>query len=121
MPKVTIKDIAAKAGVSKTAVSFAFNKPDQLSEATLQRILAVAEELGYTPDPVASNLKTRQTGCIGLLVPQPLPLISRNPHMLAFIEGVGSTCHDAGLSLMLVPPLKGNLRRAIVRAAVDGF
>ena len=83
MPKITIKDIAAKAGVSKTAVSFAFNKPDQLSEATLQRILAVADELGYTPDPVASNLKTRQTGCIGLLVPQPLPLIARNPHMLA--------------------------------------
>src|SRR3990172_2667162 len=121
MPKATIKDIAAKAGVSKTAVSFAFNKPEQLSEATLQHILAVAEELGYSPDPVASNLKTRQTGCIGLLVPQPLPAIARNPHMLAFIEGVGTTCHEAGLSLMLVPPLKGNLRRAIIRAAVDGF
>ncbi len=121
MAKVTITDIAKRAGVSKTSVSFAFNRPEQLSEATLQHILSVAEEMGYDPDPTASNLKTRQTGCIGLLLPQPLPLIARNPHMSGFIEGVGTTCHEAGLSLMLVPPLKGNLRRAIVRAAVDGF
>jgi DNA-binding LacI/PurR family transcriptional regulator len=77
--------------------------------------------LGYSPDPVASNLKTRRTGCIGILIPQPIPPIARNPHTLDFLEGVGETCHDAGLSLMLIPPLKGNLRRAIVRAAVDGF
>ncbi len=121
MPKLTISDIAQRAGVSKTAVSFAFNYPERLSEETLRHILAVAEDAGYSPDPVASNLKTRRTGCIGILVPQPIPIMTRNPHTLAFIEGVGDICHDMGLSLMLVPPLKGNLRRAIVRAAVDGF
>lgn len=121
MVKVTIAEIARRAGVSKTAVSFAFNYPDRLSEETLKHILAVAEEAGYSPDPVASNLKTRRTGCIGILVPQPIPVMTRNPHTLAFIEGVGEVCHEAGLSLMLVPPLRGNLRRAIVRAAVDGF
>ncbi len=121
MARVTISEIARRAGVSKTAVSFAFNYPERLSEETLQRILAVAEEVGYAPDPVASNLKTRRTGCIGILVPQPIPIITRNPHTLAFIEGVGEVCHESGLSLMLVPPLKGNLRRAILRAAVDGF
>jgi len=119
--RITISEIARRAGVSKTAVSFAFNYPERLSEETLQRILAVAEEVGYAPDPVASNLKTRRTGCIGILVPQPIPIITRNPHTLAFIEGVGEVCHEAGMSLMLVPPLKGNLRRAILRAAVDGF
>jgi DNA-binding LacI/PurR family transcriptional regulator len=121
MAKVTIKEIAERARVSKTAVSFAFNYPERLSEGTLQQILAVAEELGYSPDPVASNLKTRRTSCIGILMPQPIPPIARNPHTLDFLEGVGETCHEAGLSLMLIPPLKGNLRRAIVRAAVDGF
>ncbi len=121
MAKVTIDDIAQKAGVSKTSVSFAFNNPDRLSEATLRRILDVAEELGYSPDPLASNLKTRRTGCIGVLVPQTIPLIARNPHMFEFIEGLGHTCHETGYSLMLVPPLKGSVRRAIVRAAVDGF
>jgi DNA-binding LacI/PurR family transcriptional regulator len=121
MPKVTIDDIAKKAGVSKTSVSFAFNNPDRLSEATLKHILHVAEELGYNPDPLASNLKTGRTGCIGLLMPQPIPNVSRNPHTFEFVEGIGETCHEAGISLMLVPPLKGSLRRAIVRAAVDGF
>lgn len=121
MPRVTIKDIAEKAGVSKAAVSFAFNNPEQLSEATLERILGVARELGYRPHPVASNLKTRRTGCIGLLVPQPLPEVARNPHLLALMEGIGTVCHQHGLSLMVVPPLKGNLHDAVARAAVDGF
>lgn len=121
MTKITISEIARRAGVSKTAVSFAFNYPERLSEDTLRRILAVADEVGYAPDPVASNLKTRRTGCIGILVPQPIPIMTRNPYLLTFIEGVGEVCHESGMSLMLVPPLKGNLRRAIVRAAVDGF
>lgn len=121
MPKVTIDDIAKRAGVSKTSVSFAFNNPERLSEATLTHILQVADELGYSPDPLASNLKTRRTGCLGLLVPQPIPIVVRNPHMFEFLGGIGEVCHERGMSLMLVPPLKGNLRRAIVRAAVDGF
>ena len=121
MTKITISEIARRAGVSKTAVSFAFNYPERLSEDTLRRILTVADEVGYAPDPVASNLKTRRTGCIGILVPQPIPIMTRNPYLLTFIEGVGDVCHESGMSLMLVPPLKGNLRRAIVRAAVDGF
>jgi alanine racemase len=121
MPKVTIEDIAKKAGVSKTSVSFAFNNPDRLSETTLKHVLKVAEELGYNPDPLASNLKTGRTGCIGLLMPQPIPVVALNPHTFEFVEGIGEMCHEAGISLMLVPPLKGSLRRAIVRAAVDGF
>lgn len=121
MQRVTIDEIARRAGVSKTSVSFAFNNPERLSDATLQHILRVAEELGYTPDPIASNLKTRRTGCIGLLLPQAIPIVASNPHNFEFIEGIGQVCNEAGLSLMLVPPLKGNLRRAIGRAAVDGF
>jgi DNA-binding LacI/PurR family transcriptional regulator len=121
MPKITLKEIAERAGVSKTAASYAFNRPEQLSEETLARILTVADELGYSPDPVARNLKRRQTGYIGILVPQPLSIIMRNPHFLAFLEGVSLECERVGLSFMLVPPMKGNLRRAIVQAAVDAF
>ena len=121
MPRVTIKDIAERAGVSKTAVSFAFNNPSQLSEETLRRILTVAEELGYMPDPIARSMTTKRTGCIGLLVPQPIPDVARNPFFTEFLEGMGEGCQDAGLSLMLVPPLKGSIRRAVVAAAVDGF
>lgn len=50
-----IADVAREAGVSKTAVSFAFNSPDRLAPETAQRIRVVAERLGYTP--------TRWPGC----------------------------------------------------------
>ena len=49
MSRVNIADVASAAGVSKTAVSFAFNKPEKLGQATLERVLGVAHELGYAP------------------------------------------------------------------------
>jgi DNA-binding LacI/PurR family transcriptional regulator len=121
MARVKIKDIAEKAGVSKTAVSFAFNNPAHLSAETVKHILSIAEEMGYSPDPVARNLITGKTGAIGLLVPQPIPEIIRNPFTPEFIEGIGEVCTQEGLSLLLVPPLKGSMQRAIGNAAVDGF
>jgi DNA-binding LacI/PurR family transcriptional regulator len=121
LSKITIKDIAHKAGVSITSVSFAFNNPERLSEATVQRILEAAEELGYIPDPIARSMNTRRTGTLGILVPQPIFEIARNPFLAEFLEGVGEVCDTAGLSLMIVPPLEGSMRRAIVNAAVDGF
>lgn len=121
MARVNISDIAKRAGVSKTAVSFAYNNPERLSQATVGHILKVAEELGYTPNPVARTLTTGRTGTIGVLVPQPIPEIIRNPFMPEFLEGIGEVCTREGLSLMIVPPLKGSMRRAIENAAVDGF
>ena len=121
MSKVTIKHIAQAAGVSTTSVSFAFNNPGRLSEATLQRILEVAEDLGYVPSPVARSLNTGRTCTLGVLVPQPIPEIVRNPFLSEFLEGVGEVCTEAGFSLMIVPPLEGSIRRAIINAAVDGF
>jgi len=121
MSRVNISEIARLAGVSKTAVSFAFNNPSRLSEGTAKRILEIAEELGYTPDPVARSMNTGRTGTVGVLVPQPIPDVMRNPFIPEFLEGIGEVCTSAGLSLMIVPPLKGSMRRAIINAAVDGF
>jgi alanine racemase len=121
MGKVTIKDIAKKAGVSTTSVSFAFNNPNQLGEKTVQKILEVADELGYLPDPIARSMTSGKTGTLGLLVPQPLPETLSNPFLFDFMEGIGETCTADGYNLMLIPPLKGSIRRAIEFAAVDGF
>ena len=83
-----IADVAREAGVSKTAVSFAFNSPDRLSADTAQRIRQVADELGYTPHPVARMLSQRETLTIGVLTPQALSVIFSNPFFGAFSEGV---------------------------------
>jgi len=119
--RVTMQDVADRANVSKTAVSFAFNDSSRLSEATLRHILAVAEELGYTQDPAARMLRTRRTNSLGLLLPQQLDLTLTNPYYTEFMQGIGQTCHREGFTLLLAPPLRGSMLKAIPYAAVDGF
>ncbi|MFI5226058.1 MAG: alpha-amylase family glycosyl hydrolase, partial [Candidatus Limnocylindrales bacterium] len=63
--RATIVDVAAAAGVSKTAVSFAFNRPDRLAATTVERIRAAAGELGYRPDPSARLLGRRRSASAG--------------------------------------------------------
>ena len=121
MSRVTIADVATAAGVSKTAVSFAFNNPDRLGPATLERVLEVAQELGYTPHPAARALSMRRSGTIGILIPQRLSTVFANPFLSELIQGLGEQVEKHDLALLLVPPLDGSLEGAIRHAAVDGF
>ena len=115
-----IADVARVAGVSKTAVSFAFNSPDRLSSETASRIRVVAEELGYTPHPVARMLSQRQTLTIGVLTPQALSVVFSNPFFGAFTEGVAAVAEESGYALHFISPLHGSLAHALNRATVDG-
>lgn len=119
--KVTLAEVAAAAGVSKAAASFAFNKPDRLSDQTLQRVLRTAQELGYSRDPIARMLRERRTNSLGVLLPQDVPAAMANPYYAQFLAGVGTTCHREGLTMLLVPPLRGSMLKAIPYAAADGF
>jgi DNA-binding LacI/PurR family transcriptional regulator len=118
--RVTIADVAERAGVSKTAVSFAFNSPDRLNVATAHRILDIAQELGYRPDPVARMLTQRRTGAIGVLTPQDLSVIFANPFFGTFSAGIAALAEEHGYGLHFISPLHGSLSRAIHRAIVDG-
>jgi alanine racemase len=120
-PGVTITDIARRAGVSKTAVSYAFNDPARLGEETVRRIKAVADELGYSPHPVARSMSTGRTGTIGVLVPQPLTEMLKNPFVAEFLEGVAAATERVELPILLVPPVRGSVEHAVNGAAVDGF
>jgi DNA-binding LacI/PurR family transcriptional regulator len=119
--RATINDIAKKAGVSKTTVSFAFNSPSKISKETCARIMEIAREIGYMPDPVARTLATRQTGSIGLLLPQTVQEIFLNPYISEILRGVGAVCDREGISLGVFSPLKGALAQTIRNAAVDGI
>ena len=121
MSRVTIADVATAAGVSKTAVSFAFNSPEKLAGATLERVLGVARDLGYAPHPAARALSMRRSGAIGVLIPQRLSTIFANPFLSELIQGLGELCEEHDLTMLLVPPLAGSLEGAIRRASVDGF
>ena len=115
-----IADVAREAGVSKTAVSFAFNSPDRLAPETASRIRDIAEQLGYRPHPVARMLTQRQTMTIGVLTPQALSVIFSNPFFGAFSEGVALAAEEYGYALHFISPLHGSLARAMSRATVDG-
>ncbi|MCX7655999.1 MAG: LacI family transcriptional regulator [Treponemataceae bacterium] len=119
--RVTIKDIAERAGVSKATVSFAFNSPWKITEATRHRVLQVAEELEYVPDPLARTLATKQIGSIGLLLPDPIQEAFKNPYIVELLEGIGTVCHGEDLSLTILPPVKGLLTHTVRTALVDAI
>jgi alanine racemase len=119
--RVTIADVARVAGVSKAAVSFAFNTPERLSPETVTRIREVAASLDYRPDPVARMLAQRRTWTIGILTPQGLDVIFTNPYFGEFAAGVATAAEAAGLAIQFISPLHGSLTRAVDRASVDGI
>lgn len=124
MTTPTLADVARTVGVSRTTVSNAYNRPDQLSQDLRNRILAAAEELGYPgPDPVARGLRRGRTGLVGLVYDQPLSYLFTDPAILVFVGGMASVWDDAGTSLALLPRLEADDAGASVlaNAAVDGF
>jgi DNA-binding LacI/PurR family transcriptional regulator len=116
-----IADVAKEAGVSKTAVSFAFNSPERLNAATAAKIRGVAEALGYRPRDAGRALAQKKTMTIGLLTPQVLSVVFGNPFYAELCAGVAAATDGAGYGLLFVSPLHGSLIRAIRRATVDGF
>ncbi|MDP2791398.1 MAG: LacI family DNA-binding transcriptional regulator, partial [Rectinemataceae bacterium] len=119
--KATIKDIAARAGVSKTAVSFALNNPTRISKETCDRIMAIVEEMGYFPNPVARTLTTKRLGALGLLLPQPISEVMENPHLCDVISGIGEECDRHEISLTMLPPVQGKIIEAARRSFVDAI
>ena len=70
MNKVTMKDIAEMAGVSKATVSMVMSKKDaSISDATRKRVLEIAKETSYIPNSIARSLSTMKSGTIGVILP----------------------------------------------------
>jgi alanine racemase len=116
-----IGDVAQRAGVSKTAVSFAFNQPDHLNADTRQRILDAADALGYRPSPIARRLAARRTQQVGLVVPQSTHDIFANPFLPELMRGIGDVCDAQGIAVVIVPPVHGSIAIAVQGALVDGL
>ncbi|HKD75154.1 MAG TPA: LacI family DNA-binding transcriptional regulator, partial [Ktedonobacterales bacterium] len=117
---VTVETVAKAAGVSRAAVSFAYNDPDQISSDTRARILEIAETLGYIPDPIARLLNTRRAGVVGLLMVESIEAAFADPFTSAFVRGMGQMCDRHDLALTLLPPRLGSSALAVQSAIVDG-
>lgn len=122
MERPTLQSVAKAAGVSPMTVSNAFNRPDQCSSDTREKVLKIARELGYAgPDPAARSLRRGRTDTVGVLLTERLPYVFTDPGMVAFLHGLATTLADAGQALLLLP-VEGNARHGHVRnAIVDAF
>jgi LacI family transcriptional regulator len=92
----TIKDVAARAGVSIGAASNALSGVRPVSVEMGERVRAAAAELGYSPNGVARSLRRQRTMTVGLVVPD-----NANPFFAETSWAIEQACAKAGLTLML--------------------
>lgn len=96
MPKVTMADVAAKAGVSKTTVSRVLNDRPDVDAQTADRVRSVMHELGFVPNAGAVSLARGSQMTIGLLAPS-----LSWPWMLEVLRGAAAETELSGFSLLL--------------------
>ncbi|NPV53447.1 MAG: LacI family DNA-binding transcriptional regulator [Firmicutes bacterium] len=98
---VTIRDVALKAGVSKTTVSHALSGRRPVAEETRARIARAIDELGYQPNSTAQSLATRRTGILGMVYPLP-ELGGSDLAAVEFIFSAADRMASAGYKFLLL-------------------
>lgn len=97
----TIADVAAAAGVSKGAVSFALNGRKGVAATTRDRIMRAADDLGWEPDQRARGLSTDRAYAVGWVVPRPAMTLAADPFFPLFLAGLETALAEAGRGLVL--------------------
>ena len=94
----TLRDVAVRAGVHPATASRALNPGTRslVSEETAARVLSVAEEIGYRPNPMARGLKTNRSQTIGVLIPD-----LTNPLFPPIVRGIEDTIALEGYTAVL--------------------
>jgi len=70
MDKLTIKTLAKELQLSVSTISKALRDSHEISAETKRKVLALAEQLNYTPNPYASSLRKRKSKTIGVVIPE---------------------------------------------------
>ena len=118
----TMQTVAVAAGVSRMTVSNAYNRPDQLTADTRERVLQVARQLGYAgPDPAAQSLRRRSTGVIAVVLTARLPDAFTDPGLVTILHGLAGQLSDAGRALLLVPTGAAQSTFPVRHAIADAF
>jgi DNA-binding LacI/PurR family transcriptional regulator len=120
----TLQTVADAVGVSRSTVSNAYGRPDQLSPALRERILTAARKLGYAgPDPSARSLRRGRVGAIGVLFTDALAQAFTDPYAVQFLRGLADTAerYDTGVLLVPLAAREEVAIPAVQGAAVDGF
>lgn len=126
MAGITLKDLAARLGLSITTVSRALAGYDDVAEATRQRVLQAAAEMGYVPDASARRLQKGRTDTIGFIIPTFGPRFS-DPFFSELLAGIGNEAARHNLDLLVstrapdTPEEEEAYRRMVHGHLVDGL
>ena len=94
--KITMKDIAEKANVSKATVSRVINRTDPVSQEVREKVEKIIDAYNYKPSSVARSLARSETKVIGLIIPD-----IANAFYSVLVEGIAGTAHDQGYNVFL--------------------
>jgi DNA-binding LacI/PurR family transcriptional regulator len=116
-------DVARAAQVSVMTVSYAYSRPDRVSDASAAKVRSAAVALGYPgPHPGARSLRRGRAGSLGVVLGEPLAYAFEDPQAARFLAGVAEVCATAGSGLTLVPITGGDADAdRVADAVVDGF
>jgi LacI family transcriptional regulator len=95
----TLRDVAEAAGVHPATASRALNPTTRglVNAGTARRVIKVAEQLGYRPNPIARGLKTSKSGTVGIVLPD-----LTNPLFPPIVRGIEEVLEPAGFSGLIV-------------------
>lgn len=118
--KVTAKEVALRAGVSKWTVSRAFTDGASISPKTLERVMSAASELGWRPNLLARSLSKKRSGIIGVVVDE-----MHNPNLIPLLDEVTHQLQTHGCVALLLNISSSQRDEAILTLAdqlqVDGL
>ncbi|HEX5189854.1 MAG TPA: LacI family DNA-binding transcriptional regulator [Streptosporangiaceae bacterium] len=92
----TIRDVAERAGVSKSLVSLVLRGAGSVSQARRQAVLTAAADLGYRVNAAARSLSERRTHTVGVLLDD-----MRNPWFVGLLDGLNHTLSAHGLRMLM--------------------
>jgi LacI family transcriptional regulator len=121
--KVSMKDVADRAGVSASTVSLVLSgKHSAIPEATRQRVLDAAGELGYRRNALAAGLRRQMSDTIGFIS----DLIATTPHAGAMVQGAQDAAWKVGKVLLMIntggdPAVEHRAVEAMLDRQVDGL
>lgn len=123
---VTIKDVAALAGVSPSTVSRTCKNNPSISEETKERVRKAMAKLGYEPNFQASNLASQNSRTIGIILPASAKEVYENSFYLEAIQGISHYCNGRQYMTTIVTGQDEteilNAVRSMSRSGkVDGF
>jgi LacI family transcriptional regulator len=107
----TIHAVAARAGVSTATVSKVVNGVETgISKATRLLVEAVVRDMGYRPNRIGRNLRTRRHGAVGLAIIDPSPRFLADPFTTNLVAGLSNQLNTDGFGLLLHGVRPGRLK-----------